>query len=701
MRATAMTRRWMHSRRQILLFLAVLVLTGATLPSTSTAAEPGRQWAVLIGVEQYENVAPLQFTINDVHQLRNTLRTYGGIEPGKVRELTDDGADRQSRPYAETLRDRLPTWLSQPGPDDSVLVYFSGHGFQGTDGKMYLAPLDFEKSKPAETGLSVDWLRDQIAKCKARFKLLIIDSCHAGSEKDAIDDASEITAGSLGDQFRSLEGVVTLASCRSEQKSLIWREKQRSLYSYWLTEGLKGHADRDSDGNVDIDELHKYVGRRVAYTADVRFPREQTPVRIIGPRVTGVPAVVQLNPQPLRKLLANMAEHIADLMDEHRLLKVGVLEFSDNSQLQEVLGGRFGLMGKFCGDELQRQLTRLSLDSNFRIADRNQLRNAIAGQGGMRLEDLSSQVRLVSLSKSVGDMQGLALGAIRGRKGRILQLQCILKETSSNEIIGITGGTAAMSEDDYAMLGQSVAVRPEDRRPEFVPLGETPRPEVEQVVARLDDRAAAGHVLQDPEFRQKFNVQLKVNGKIREGVFRGNDYYVPVSSGDTYSLRIANNSGELALMRFLVDGLDTTLRVGDSEKGLSTEFWGQPVTHLDEAGIRYLDPKGEELRGGPPVWEIMGFTTKTGTSGKVRLFEVVDAADSLAARQGFTDQIGLITVAIYSPKGGSRGPLGTAAGAERDREIRTRRGPQAGNLQGVVHIRYVDAGALTVAGKNQ
>ena len=248
------------------------------------------------------------------------------------------------------------------------------------------------------------------------------------------------------------------------------------------------------------------------------------------------------------------------------------------------------------------------------------------------------------------------------------------------------------------MQGQSVVVRPEDRRPEFLAIGEQPRPESEQVIERLDQRVQGGHALRDPVFREKFNVQLKVNGEVREGTIRGNDYFVPVRKGDTYSVRITNNSGQLVIMRMLVDGLDTTLKV--AEKGLATDLWGQPVTHLDEAGIRYLDPKGEELRGGAPVWEVMGFTTKTGSQGKIRQFEIVDAAESLAARQGFTDQIGLITVAMYAPKGGTRAGLGTAAGAERDREILTREGPKPGNLLGVVHIRYVDADALAVAENN-
>ena len=120
---------------------------------------------------------------------------------------------------------------------------------------------------------------------KAGFKLLVIDACHAGSEKGEDDKTSkrQAAAKDLGEAFRDLEGVVTLASSTADQKSLIWEDKQQSLFSFWLNQGLKGHADADNDGNVDIDELYKYVFRQVTHSAKLHFPRPQTPVRIVRP----------------------------------------------------------------------------------------------------------------------------------------------------------------------------------------------------------------------------------------------------------------------------------------------------------------------------------------------------------------------------------------------------------------------------------
>ena len=109
--------------------------------------------------------------------------------------------------------------------------------------------------------------------------------------------------------------------------------------------------------------------------------------------------------------------------------------------------------------------------------------------------------------------------------------------------------------------------------------------------------------------------------------------------------------------------------------------------NLDEARHWELDPADG------PVYAVRGFVTEVGAQGKLREFTVVDADESLAARQKFTDQIGLITAAFYLPAGGSR-KVGTGLGQERTEEILKAQKLSCGNLLGVAHIRYVEAEAL-------
>jgi hypothetical protein len=178
-----------------------------------------------------------------------------------------------------------------------------------------------------------------------------------------------------------------------------------------------------------------------------------------------------------------------------------------------------------------------------------------------------------------------------------------------------------------------------------------------------------------------------IDGKDRPGVARGNDYFVPVRKGEIYMIKIENRTPQMAMMRVLVDGLNTLPE--RSAKGIVTTQWGQHV-NLDEARPWELDPNSAK--------GIRGFTTEVGTQGKYKEFVVTDAEQSLAARRQFTDQMGIITVAFYAPKGGTR-QLGTAAGREVDQKYESSRGMQCGNLLGVVHLRYVEAEALRMAGR--
>jgi hypothetical protein len=529
----------------------------------------------------------------------------------------------------------------------------------------------------------VQWLREQIAGCAAGFKLLVLDACHAGSEKG--DDETGIAAKDLGEPFKDLAGVVTIASSTGDEKSQIWEDKQQSLFSYWLNVGLRGNADENGDSQVDIDELYKFVHRNVTRSAKARFPRAQTPVRIVRSGTPDVPVVVQLQPTTLRDVLADMADQLATSLDERKLTKVGVLEFSNDTKLGELLGADFGLLGRYCAEELERQLTNCA-GEKFTVVDRRRLQKTLSDQG-FRLDDLGSADALQKLSKQLDGMPVVALGTLRNRSGRLVNIQCKLVQTVGDEVAGAVGGAARLNESEWAMLGRSAQVRPEDRRPEPPSPGQPlPRPAEDVVVERLDARADGPHPLQDPKF--PFRIRVMVGGKERAGQFRGNDLVVTLKQGETYELWVENRTGAAAIMRLLVDGLNTLPEKEDA-KGVETFLIGKRV-NLDAARHWVLDPA--VVPGANKVWAVRGFITETGATGKLRQFSVVDAQQSLAARQKFTDQIGLITAAFYSPKSGSRG-VGTGLGQQRDENVAEAQKMVPGDLVGVVHIRYSDGSA--------
>ncbi|MBX9788770.1 MAG: caspase family protein [Pirellulales bacterium] len=689
-----------NSHRFCLLWSLVLSATAASLAGTQACAEAAalpktdpHLYAVLIGAAKYEKWPQLRYTVNDCEQLRQTLTERGGFGNWQLTMLTDD--NEYSRPTRAAVMEQLQSVLNRVGPDDEVLVFFSGHGCQDDQGRLYLATLDCDPESPAETGVPILWLREQLATCKAKFKLLILDACHAGSEKGEGDKG--VAAQQLGKPFDSpeLNSVVTLASSRDNESSQEWDEKQQSLFTYWLNQGLKGHADENGDGAIDIDELNKYVHRNVTHTAEKRFHRQQTPVRIVRSGQPGVPVVLQLRPLTLKQVVADMAEQISWALEERGLKKVAVLEFTTDTKLGEALGANFGLLGKLCATDLQRKLMDQA-GSQFSVLDQRRLQGALR-KNLFKIEDLGSDEAMQRLAEALDGLPVIALGTLRSRLGRQVTLQCNLIETGNGEMAASVGGVAMLNESEWAMLGRSAVIAEGDEPPPPPsfddPTGDDTGPQTNQVVYDLDKKSKGPHPLSDPNF--PFPVRLRVNGQVRQGKFVGNNYYVPVRAGEEYEVVVEHRGGEPVMMRLLIDGLNTLPERETSTKGVRTEIIAKRV-NLSEARAWVLDPKESRK------FVVKGFVSQTGKQGKIRKFTVVDGQQSLAARQEFTDQLGLITVAFYKPASESRlagspstlgSALGTGAGEEVDADLSERK-MRVGELIGVVHLRYADEATI-------
>ena len=126
---------------------------------------------------------PLRYCGADARLLARVLTTRCGFEPQRVLVIADDQTDPGNLPFRSNLVVKIPAWLKLARPDDRVIVMFSGHGFLDPRGRMYLAPLDCDPDNLPLTGLAVDHLRDYLSNCKARVKLLILDTCHSGAAK--------------------------------------------------------------------------------------------------------------------------------------------------------------------------------------------------------------------------------------------------------------------------------------------------------------------------------------------------------------------------------------------------------------------------------------------------------------------------------------------------------------------------------------
>jgi formylglycine-generating enzyme required for sulfatase activity len=268
--------------------------------------DAGNRWAVVIGINNYldPTIPDLQFCVSDARLMARTLATRCGYEMRRILLLVDDQEKAHLRPLGINLRMQIADWLKNVRDDDTVVVFYSGHGFLDQQGQGFLAPQDCERNRLELTGFRVSELRDLLHQSPATQKLVILDCCHAGSAKSG--DLSGPSSQELSLAFRKAEGLVTLASCRKNERSQEWEDKQQGLFTYFLAEGLGGEADYDKNRIVDSDEIYRYTVDKVPSVAQLELNGRQTPVRIIGEDVVGVFALARSTALPPKSSLPSV-----------------------------------------------------------------------------------------------------------------------------------------------------------------------------------------------------------------------------------------------------------------------------------------------------------------------------------------------------------------------------------------------------------
>ena len=697
-----------------------------------SAAQTTRALLIAVSHCDHADVAPLPFTVNDVTRLSETFRTRN--EAIEVRVL---GVDPTKQPTRNTIGREIKDWLVKESTEqDTMILYFSGHGYVNPEDPTatFLVSSDFDPERPV-TGVPIDGLRKLLVSSLATNKFLIIDSCHAGAKSPGagIDP--------LG-QFANCQGIITLASAKFGEKSLVWEDRQMSLFSYWLNEGLKGHADEDKNTEISIDELYRYLFKNVVHCNQLLSRKEtQTPVRIIGPDVAGIPTIVRLKPTALETLLDDIAEQIAMQLSLNRINRMGVLDFTIESQGSFAwTREQYALLQQYSAYEIEQRVKKRLRTDSYTVYNSHQTRDALTKSfdavNNRDSATFNEDFKLTIQGEQVGAVMS---GNLIGRQQHRFSMQCRLSRPMRDELITIAGGTATLSSADWTMLGISVdllpLIRPEMENAALRVSWENSYPETQNenreslakslgnmaldtllgmpggsnqlLINQLDILSETPHPLLNEEFPFQIEIWVKgVDGAYddrRTPIVVGNELFVPLEKGEVYQIRIqASPGGDLfnpGLMslaaRVLVDGLNTFPEedCSETDSGMLKYIQASRV-HIDRA-TAWSIPWNKPL-------EINGFYTKptSRTNAKYNEFQVSDAENSHAFIAGESDmkQIGLITVAFYpalTPRfrgGGRPGEsiprVGTKLGEQHYSEIEVRPCEKTGPLLSLLHLRY-------------
>lgn len=143
-------------------------------PELNTQNIRGEFWALIIGINDYTHWPKLETAVNDARELENILLNKYGFSPERIISLTDRDATAQS------LIDAFRNLYYQLEEEDSLLVYYAGHGYLDEFDMGSWIPVDAQQGALSEY-VGTDRINQMISKLRARHIFLVADACYSGS----------------------------------------------------------------------------------------------------------------------------------------------------------------------------------------------------------------------------------------------------------------------------------------------------------------------------------------------------------------------------------------------------------------------------------------------------------------------------------------------------------------------------------------
>ncbi|MFN0087260.1 MAG: caspase family protein [Blastocatellia bacterium] len=215
----------------------------------------GQRWAVLIGVDQYEdrNLGSLKHAVSDVTAIRDRL-IQCGYDKKKVQLLTDR---TKTKPKRNQILTALQAAANATEEDDLLLFYYAGHGMAKA-GESYLAGRDSQESSLADTAVRLSRVEEIMREARARAKVIILDACHSGA-KIAARGPRKMSEEFIRNVFEQAEGMAVLSSCKQGELSYEDYGRASGVFTHYLLEALAGTADLDGKGFVTVQDANRHV----------------------------------------------------------------------------------------------------------------------------------------------------------------------------------------------------------------------------------------------------------------------------------------------------------------------------------------------------------------------------------------------------------------------------------------------------------
>jgi len=254
------------------MYKLLLILLFAVSLAVTTDDIYDNSYALIIGIDKYENVRSLDYAVKDAEDIQSMLVDKFNFQQDNIVLLKNEEATQAS------ILQEFSNITKKANDNDRVLIFFAGHG-ETIDlpdgGEMgFLLPVDGDKTDLYLSAIKMEELRTLSLLSDAKHILYLVDACYGGivsvgarglDAESTPDYLDKIT------QYKSRQ--IISAGGRGEQV-IEKAEWGHSAFTKNLLSGLRdSKADRDSDGIITVQELGTYLQKKVTIDSDNR----QTP----------------------------------------------------------------------------------------------------------------------------------------------------------------------------------------------------------------------------------------------------------------------------------------------------------------------------------------------------------------------------------------------------------------------------------------
>ncbi len=234
-------------------------------------------YMLAVGVSDYEDT---RMSLNSAHNDAVAMTEFFRGQEGRLYSEVNTKLLINEEATRDNILDGLDWLIKGATQKDLAVLFVAGHGINDERGGYYFMPHDAQLDRLRRSG--VEWFHFQDALTGIPSKIILLaDTCHSGNITGSRRRGLADMTAALKELVAAGTGVAVLSAATGREVSIEKDEWGHGAFTLALLEGLRGAADYDQNGLIEIKELDLFVTHRVKdLTGGTQHPTTEIPASL-------------------------------------------------------------------------------------------------------------------------------------------------------------------------------------------------------------------------------------------------------------------------------------------------------------------------------------------------------------------------------------------------------------------------------------